>query len=185
MQTTNQVFKPAQLPETNIQLTPSMTSASASAVKASAFVCPDPHTTWLSPHFRLIEFVRSGVAVDRGLDNTPGADAIEALRALCENILEPMRHHFGAIYITSGYRSRRVNNAVGGTGGSQHCCGEAADILLSTFDDWRAPVQFIRRLDFDQLIVEPLHEPLPRWLHVSYSTRHRNRHELVTGDFRL
>ena len=70
--------------------------------------------TYLSPHFRLIEFTRSGEATQRGLDNTPGEKEIEALRALCENILEPMRHHFGAIYITSGYRSRRVNNAVGG-----------------------------------------------------------------------
>jgi zinc D-Ala-D-Ala carboxypeptidase len=141
--------------------------------------------TYLTSHFRLIEFTRSGEATQRGLDNTPGKAEIEALRALCENILEPMRHHFGAIYITSGYRSRRVNNAVGGVGGSQHIRGEAADILLSTFDDWREAVEFVKHLDFDQLIIEPLHDPRPRWLHVSYTKRHRNRHEIILGDHKL
>lgn len=34
----------------------------------------DPRTTWLSPHFRLIEFTRSGVATDKGIDNTPGKE---------------------------------------------------------------------------------------------------------------
>lgn len=67
----------------------------------------DPRTTWLSPHFRLIEFTRSGVATDKGIDNTPGKEEVDALRALCENILEPLRHRFGAIYISSGYRCRR------------------------------------------------------------------------------
>lgn len=141
---------------------------------------PSPNT-YLTPHFRLIEFTRSGEATDRGLDNTPGEKEIEALRALCENILEPMRHRFGAIYITSGYRSRRVNNAVGGVGGSQHTHGEAADILLSTFDDWREAVEFVKHLDFDQLIIEPLQDPRPRWLHVSYTKRHPNRHNVIMG----
>lgn len=141
----------------------------------------DPRTTWLSPHFRLIEFTRSGVATDKGLDNTPGEEEIEALRALCENILEPMRRRFGAIYISSGYRSRKVNNAVGGVMNSQHIRGEAADILLSTFTDWRDAVRFVQNLDFDQVLVEPLHDSKARWLHVSYSTRHRNRHFLSVG----
>lgn len=141
----------------------------------------DPRTTWLSPHFRLIEFTRSGVATDKGIDNTPGEEEIEALRALCENILEPMRRRFGAIYISSGYRCRKVNNAVGGVMNSQHIRGEAADILLSTFADWRDAVRFVQSLDFDQVLVEPLHDSKARWLHVSYSTRHRNRHFLNLG----
>ncbi len=142
----------------------------------------DPRTTWLSPHFRLIEFTRSGVATDKGIDNTPGKEEIEALRALCDNILEPMRRRFGAIYISSGYRCRRVNNAVGGVMNSQHMRGEAADILLSTFADWRDAVRFVQGLDFDQVLVEPLHGAKARWLHVSYTTRHRNRHFLSVGE---
>lgn len=142
----------------------------------------DPRTTWLSPHFRLIEFTRSGVATDKGIDNTPGKEEVDALRALCENILEPLRHRFGAIYISSGYRCRRLNNAVGGVMNSQHMRGEAADILLSTFADWRDAVRFVKGLDFDQVLVEPLHDFRARWLHVSYTTRHRNRHFLSVGE---
>lgn len=156
-----------------------------SSDKSSAPTAQTPNSVYLTPHFRLIEFTRSGEATARGLDNTPGEKEIAALRALCENILEPMRHHFGAIYITSGYRSRRVNNAVGGVGGSQHTWGEAADILLSTFDDWREAVAFVKKLDFDQLIIEPLHDPRPRWLHVSYTKRHPNRHNVILGDHKL
>ena len=166
----------------DINSTSSITSSSPTTSSTPNTLTP---TTYLSPHFRLIEFTRSGEATQRGLDNTPGEKEIEALRALCENILEPMRHHFGAIYITSGYRSRRVNNAVGGVGGSQHTRGEAADILLSTFDDWREAVAFVKRLDFDQLIIEPLHDPRPRWLHVSYTKRHPNRHQVILGDHKL
>ena len=165
----------------------SSTSANASD-KSATYVATDklsPYNYYLTPHFRLIEFTRSGEATARGLDNTPGEKEIKALRALCENILEPMRHHFGAIYITSGYRSRRVNNAVGGVGGSQHTRGEAADILLSTFNDWREAVAFVKRLDFDQLIIEPLHDPRPRWLHVSYTKRQPNRHQVILGDHQL
>ena len=150
--------------------------------KQQSVTPPDPSTTWLSPHFRLIEFTRSGVATDKGIDNTPGPSEVEALRALCENILEPMRRRFGAIYISSGYRCRRVNNAVGGVMNSQHMRGEAADILLSTFSDWRDAVRFVKELDFDQMLVEPLHDTRARWLHVSYTTRHRNRHILNLGD---
>lgn len=165
----------------------SSTSANASD-KSATYAATDklsPYNYYLTPHFRLIEFTRSGEATARGLDNTPGEKEIKALRALCENILEPMRHHFGAIYITSGYRSRRVNNAVGGVGGSQHTRGEAADILLSTFNDWREAVAFVKRLDFDQLIIEPLHDPRPRWLHVSYTKRQPNRHQVILGDHQL
>lgn len=107
---------------------------------------------------------------------------MDALRALCENILEPLRHRFGAIYISSGYRCRRLNNAVGGVMNSQHMRGEAADILLSTFADWRDAVRFVKGLDFDQVLVEPLHDSRARWLHVSYTTRHRNRHFLSVGE---
>lgn len=166
----------------------SSTSASSSDKSAKVPAAADarsPKNYYLTPHFCLIEFTRSGEATARGLDNTPGEKEIEALRALCENILEPMRHHFGAIYITSGYRSRRVNNAVGGVGGSQHTRGEAADILLSTFHDWREAVAFVKRLDFDQLIIEPLHDPRPRWLHVSYTKRQPNRHQVILGDHYL
>lgn len=46
--------------------------------------------------------------------------------------LQAIRDKFGRpVFITSGWRSRRVNNAVGGASRSQHLVGKAADIVVS------------------------------------------------------
>lgn len=46
-------------------------------------------------------------------------------------MLEAIRCHFGPTTITSGYRSRDYNAAVGGTSNSYHLRGMAADIQVS------------------------------------------------------
>lgn len=73
----------------------------------------------LSAHFRVREFAcRDGsdeVLVDSGL----------------VSLLENMRVHFNApVHITSGYRTRAHNRAVGGSAASQHMKGRAADIRI-------------------------------------------------------
>lgn len=134
----------------------------------------------LSPHFTLYEFVRSGTAIENNIDNTPGAAEVAALTALCDNVLEPLRRRFGPIVISSGFRSRRLNNMVGGVTSSQHLRGEAADIVVGSRERAAAMCGFIRRhLDFDQLISEPVGAASPRWLHVSYTTKRRNRKMIV------
>lgn len=135
----------------------------------------------LSPHFTLYEFVRSGTAIENNIDNTPGAAEV-ALTALCDNVLEPLRRRFGPIVISSGFRSRRLNNMVGGVTSSQHLRGEAADIVTGSRERAAAMSDFIQRhLDFDQLISEPVGAASPRWLHVSYTTKRRNRREVVAA----
>lgn len=133
----------------------------------------------LSPHFTLYEFVVSQQAVRLGLDNTPPMFAIENLKLLALNLLEPMRAGFarrgGELVITSGYRSAGLNKLLGGSPHSQHLRGQAADFylrrarqaadvpLLEVFDWVRGS-----GLPFDQLIYE-----FPErggWLHVSYSS---------------
>ena len=50
----------------------------------------------LSDHFKLREFTLSGAAIRYNLDNTPTTVEVERLRALCVNVLEPLRcasHH--------------------------------------------------------------------------------------------
>lgn len=132
----------------------------------------------LSEHFTLYEFTRSGTAIEHDIDNTPDARQVQALTALCLNVLEPLRRRFGPIVISSGYRSRRVNKLVGGVASSQHCVGEAADIVVGDADRARRMADFIsRHTDFDQMILEPMGAATPRWLHVSYTTRRKNRHK--------
>jgi len=70
----------------------------------------------LSTNLSLGEFVRSQTAKRRGLDNTPQGEHLEAAKELAENIFQPIREHFGKpIFISSGYRSKALNEAIGGS----------------------------------------------------------------------
>ena len=91
--------------------------------------------TYLSQHFRLSEFTRSATASARGIDNTPSASAIDNLRRLCQEVLEPLRRHLDRpVVISSGYRCKKLNQLVGGVRTSQHMTGEAADIAAPLLD---------------------------------------------------
>lgn len=136
---------------------------------------------YLTAHFRLREFVVSATAIKYHLDNMPPDDAERRLKALCENVLEPLRRRFGVIRITSGYRSPRVNALVGGAATSQHMRGEAADINVSSAEAGQKMYDFIRNsLPFDQLIMEHRYKTGSRWIHVSYTADRPCRHEAFT-----
>ena len=122
----------------------------------------------LTEHFTLSEFVRSDTATNRHIDNTPTPDVVENLRALCRNVLEHARVAFGApIYITSGYRCKELNKAVGGKPTSQHLRGEAADLQVRGVENLRRLYNVIKsRGVFDQLLFES--NGATKWIHVSY-----------------
>lgn len=84
----------------------------------------------LGEYFNLSEFTRSSAASRHGLDNTPPPQAVVCLRALVARVLDPLRGEAGPVRITSGYRAPEVNRAIGGSSTSQHCAGEAADLVL-------------------------------------------------------
>lgn len=130
----------------------------------------------LSEHFTLEEFTVSQEAVRSGLKNAPDARQTEALGLLCVNLLEPLRERVKRpIVVSSGFRSTSVNRRVGGSERSQHCKGEAADIMVPGMDTADV-VDLIRalRLPFDQLIDE-----FGRWVHVSHSLRSGQRGEVL------
>lgn len=136
----------------------------------------------ISPHFHLSEFTTSQTADRRGIDNTPPDWAIVNLTRLCDNVLEPVRRHFGRpVVISSGWRSRAVNAAVGGVASSQHCKGEAADFEVPGVSNVKV-AQWIRSaVAFDQLILEFYRpgEPNSGWVHCSYATG--NRYSVMTA----
>lgn len=83
----------------------------------------------LSKHFTLDELTKSATAIRLGIDNIPNETELKNLQDLVDNILEPLRHHYGRpIIITSGFRCEKLNKAVGGSKTSQHRFGQAADI---------------------------------------------------------
>ena len=79
-------------------------------------------------NFKYKEFVRSDTAIRRGIDNTPTDEHWKNIEKLAVNVLQPAREALGKIRILSGYRSRKLNTAIGGSKYSNHCRGEASDI---------------------------------------------------------
>jgi len=138
----------------------------------------------LTEHFRLSEFTRSGVAIRLGIDNKASAAVAENLRQLCIHVLEPLRRRFGVLRITSGYRCKKLNRAVGGTARSRHLTGNAADLHISSVEVGDKMFDFaLQNLDFDELLFEHNKNRGTRWLHVSYMPNGRNRRRAVRRYF--
>jgi zinc D-Ala-D-Ala carboxypeptidase len=63
----------------------------------------------LSANFQLSELVKSQVAERKGIPNNPSPAHIDNLKALCVNVLQPIRSHFDSpVLISSGYRSAEL-----------------------------------------------------------------------------
>lgn len=127
----------------------------------------------ISEHLSLSEVTRSETAKRKGISNTPTAEHLENFKLLAENVFEKIRTHFRApIHISSGYRSKELNDAIGGSQTSQHSKGQAIDIDMdgSSNGITNADVyNFIKdNLEFDQLIWEFGTDKNPDWVHVSY-----------------
>jgi uncharacterized protein YcbK (DUF882 family) len=127
-------------------------------------------------YFTLNELTASSTARRKGIDNTPDVTVRANLTALVANILDPLREAYGKpIVVSSGYRSPKLNRAVGGAAKSQHVTGQAADIhtLSDTPADNKKLYDLILKLKlpFDQLI----NEYDFNWVHVSFSPRNRRQ----------
>ena len=137
---------------------------------------------YLSKNFTLEELIYSGTAKARGLSNIPGEREIENLSHLAVNILQKIRDKYGKpIKINSGYRSPKVNAAVGGAKTSQHLDGAAADIKSMDGDNaklFRLIQDMIKKgeLTCGQLIWELGNKKQPKWIHISLpDTKHKNQ----------
>lgn len=138
----------------------------------------------ISKHLSLAEVSRSETAKRRGINNTPSGEHLENFKMLAENVFEKIREHFGVpIHISSGYRSKELNKAIGGSATSQHCSGEAIDIDMDGSANGVTNAQvfnFIKdNLQFDQLIWEFGSDTNPDWVHVSYESTGKQRNQIL------
>lgn len=128
--------------------------------------------TPLSPHFSLEELTASQTAARRGIDNTPSMEIVEALRQTARG-MEDVRALLGGrvISVSSGYRSPRLNRAIGGARASAHLLGRAVDFNCYGFGDPLSVCRAIAASDlvFDQLIEEGT------WTHISFDERSRRQ----------
>jgi len=133
----------------------------------------------ISKHISYTEATNSQTAIRKGVDNTPTKEQLENMQLLAENVFEPLRVKFGAIRISSFFRSIPLNKAIGGSPTSQHCKGEAMDIQAMGVATNRNLFDEIKNnLDFDQLIAEFKTDNDLAWVHVSYSKK-KNRKQIL------
>lgn len=114
-------------------------------------------------YFSIEEFFKSDVAEKHQVGNIPDdaqlSQVLGNIKALVLNVLDPLRAMIARpIIITSGYRSQRVNELVGGSKTSQHLLGKAADIHVQGYTPQQMDMVY-RTIqmyyDFDQLIFYP------------------------------
>ena len=134
--------------------------------------------TKLSEHFTLEELTFSATAQRKQIDNKPPADVLENMKRLAAG-LEEVRAALGnkPMRINSGYRSPKLNRAVGGARLSAHMAGYAADFVCP---DFGSPLKIVKALaatgiQFDQLIQEGT------WVHISFAPEARR--QLLTAHF--
>jgi hypothetical protein len=136
----------------------------------------------LTTNFSLHELTKSETALRMGFDNTPGEAETEALRLLCEKVLQPVRDHYGkGVKVNSGYRSPESNAAVGGSKTSDHCKGMAADIEIPGVANAELAQWIMDNLEYTQLILEFYTPGIPDsgWCHISYDPANLKKQELT------
>ena len=130
----------------------------------------------ISKNFSYSEFEYSKTAIDKGIDNTiPNETVKKAIKALVDNVLQPLRDALEATtIIDSGYRSKELNELVGGVETSQHRKGEAGDTrspFYTSLEVARKAVEL--KLPYDQLIL------YPTFVHFSHKLKGKQRGQIL------
>jgi uncharacterized protein YcbK (DUF882 family) len=125
----------------------------------------------MTPHFTLAELTHTD---HRSLDNTPNAGELANLQRLAE-FLETVKTTLGGkpVMISSGYRSKAVNDAVGSKDSSHHRLGLAADFRVPGVAP-DAVVRALLHLPYDQIIRE-----FDAWTHISITNGKPRRQALI------
>ncbi len=125
-------------------------------------------------NFYYKEYFDSTTAKEKDINNIPTNLAIVHNAAFTLKKLQQIRNYIKKpIYITSGFRSEKLNKEVGGSPKSQHMLGLAADIVCSEIDE-KTLAEKIRksRVIIDQCIVE--YKGGSSWVHLGFKQQSRN-----------
>ena len=139
----------------------------------------------LTENLSLAEVIYSATALRKEIVNEPTVTHLINLKAVANNIFQPCRDYFGKpLAVTSGYRSKALNDLISGAKSSQHCKGEALDLDAQVFGGFTNLELFLYikdHLSFDQLIGEfPDNMGEYAWVHCSYKEE-GNRGEVLVA----
>lgn len=134
----------------------------------------------ITKNLTLQELINSDTAKAKGIDNSPTNEHLRNLIDIANNVFQPLRDGIGKpIRISSGYRSEKLNKAVGGSKTSQHNKGQALDLVATSGFTNKDIFNYIKNnLEFDQMIWEFGTDKNPDWVHVSY-VKGKNRKQIL------
>jgi hypothetical protein len=136
----------------------------------------------LTQHVTYAEACHSDTAKRLGIPNIPNEYEMWNMVILATEVFEPLREWVGGpIKISSFYRSRELNKAIGGSTKSMHCEGRAMDIDDVYRHKTNAEMfdYITMYLDYDQLIWEFGDDSNPDWIHVSFVDHDSNRKQTL------
>lgn len=88
-------------------------------------------------YFTIVDLIKSITAERLKIENQPNDEVRKELEiTACKvNLISLIAHAYGAtIRVTSGYRCKRLNQAVGGVKNSLHMQGRAVDFVVSDIE---------------------------------------------------
>lgn len=135
----------------------------------------------MTPHFSLAEFTQSDTAARLGIDNSLPSELTDNAQKTCE-MLERIRFHLNApVIISSGYRCKALNQAIGSKPTSDHTLALAADIKAPKAGNpakiAKDLASVIDVLGIGQLILE-----FGSWVHVSVARPDKAINRIITID---
>lgn len=134
-------------------------------------------------YFTISEFTKSDTARKLNIDNIPTEYQKNNAIEFVDNLLDDLREAWGeycaendlgtgAIRVSSGIRSKKLNDAVGGSTTSAHYHGYAADLVPYNYEmaEFKKFVyNWLQDKDFDQMISEDENKSgVPGWIHLGY-----------------
>lgn len=111
----------------------------------------------ISKYFTMGEAIHSSTAIRRGIKNTPSWSERANIRYTARRLDEVRKILGRPVIVTSWFRNKKLNKAVGGSSSSGHRKGMAVDILLKKGSAGRKEFERVkaRLKSFDQLIYYP------------------------------
>ena len=140
----------------------------------------------ISRYFSLDELIASDTAARKHIDNTPTAEQLENLRETAQQA-DRVREFLGhPMIVTSGFRSLKLNAAIGGAKTSSHMTGYAIDFRCPGFGTPKEVFEALKKSDieFDQLILEFPDSP-GSWVHIGFAPEMRHQKLVYDGQYRI
>lgn len=131
----------------------------------------------MAKYFNLEEFLTSSTARQKSIENLPSWEIVEHLKELA-GFLDELREEWGSsVIVSSGFRNKALNKAVGGVEASAHQIGYAVDIVPGN-GKFKEFVEFVKKWlagkKFDQCIIEK--SKRSQWVHLAlYNNSHKQR----------